>query len=138
MKLYLTLCALFMASLANAQVGIGTNTPQARLHVVDSNVLFSATVDVPATSTATPVSGAGRRMMWYADKAAFRVGYVGSYGSNYWNIDKIGSYSFATGYNTQATGEASFAGGINTTASGIYSVALGNSGTASASRSCWF
>src|SRR6266404_369571 len=57
-------------------VGIGTSNPAARLHVADSSVLFSATGIVPGTPGNPPISGAGRRMMWYAGKAAFRVGYV--------------------------------------------------------------
>lgn len=138
MKIYLTLFALLMASQLHAQVGIGTNTPLARLHVVDSNVLFSAAGDVPAAPNAAAVNGAGRRMMWYADKAAFRAGYVGTFGSTYWNMNNIGNYSFATGNNTQASGEASFASGYITNASGEYSVALGFGGTATASRSFAF
>jgi hypothetical protein len=135
MKIYLTLFALCMASLVNAQVGIGTNTPLARLHVVDSSVLFSAPGDVPGTPTATPISGPGRRMMWYADKAAFRAGYVGSYASSYWDMSNIGKYSFATGFNTRASGEHSFAAGYQTYASGVGATALGSNSIASGDRS---
>ncbi len=124
-----------MASLVNGQVGIGTNTPLARLHVVDSSVLFSAPNDVPATPTAPPVSGAGRRMMWYTDKAAFRAGYVGGFGSTYWDMANVGKYSFAAGYNTRASGENSFAMGNSNTASGNSSIVLGMNATASGERS---
>ena len=86
-----------------AGVGIGITTPLSRLHVADGSVLFSAAGDVPGSS-GIPITGAGRRLLWYADKAAFRVGYVGSYGSAYWDNSNIGTYSFATGYNPLASG----------------------------------
>ena len=131
--------ALFtgITSFAHAQVGIGTLTPRAGLHVADSSVVFSAPGDVNVTKL-TPVEGEGRRMMWYVDKAAFRVGRVGSYGSTYWNRDNIGNYSFAAGQNTRASGSHSFSVGLGTTASGDESVALGNNGTASGNRSMSF
>lgn len=75
-------------------VGIGTSAPSAKLHVADSNVVFTANGLVPATPGNPPVSGEGRRMMWYADKAAFRSGYVIN---NYWDKDSIGNYSVAAG-----------------------------------------
>lgn len=119
----------------DGNVGVGTNAPAARLHIADSSAVFAAADDIPGVAGNVPVSGVGRRMMWYADKAAFRVGYVN--GSN-WNKDSIGDYSFASGYNTKAKGMYSFASGLNTTASGISSIALGNSATASANYSTAF
>lgn len=131
MKVRLTLTLALVSLYANAQVGIGTTTPLARLHVVDSNVLFSASGDISPTA-APPISGAGRRMMWYPAKAAFRAGYVGASGSAYWDMANIGNYSFATGNNTRATGNYSFAAGNSTTANGIASTAFGAYSTASA------
>jgi len=116
---------------ANAQVGIGTLTPRAGLHVADSSVVFAASGDV-AGDKPVPVTGEGRRMMWYVDKAAFRAGYIGSFSSSYWDAPNIGNYSFAAGQHVRASGESSFAVGLATTASGEASVALGNYGTASA------
>jgi len=139
MKKITTLFLSAASFYASAQVGIGTTTPLVRLHVTDSSVLFSAPGDIPDPLPPAPaVSGEGRRMMWYADKAAFRVGYVGSYGSAYWDAYNIGNYSFATGNNTRAQGDNSFAAGLATTASGTESVALGNNGTASGDRSFSF
>lgn len=119
---------------AVAQVGIGTNTPQAGLHVVDSSVVFSAEGGATA-STTVPVSGAGRRMMWYAEKGAFRVGYLDAASATYWDAANIGNYSFAAGKNTRAQGASSFAAGLGVTATGGESVALGLNSTASADRS---
>ncbi len=111
-----------MAIDSRGNVGIGTAQPRARLHVIDSSVLFAA--DGPALTSPqdAPFSGAGRRMMWYADKAAFRAGYVGG---NQWNTNSIGIYSAAFGTATTASQEASFAAGKNTLASGLGSTALG-------------
>eukprot|EP01041_Mallomonas_annulata_P000225 gene225-410_t len=126
----------------SGKVGIGTNTPTARLHVADSNVVFAASGDVPITAGNPSISGAGRRMMWYPDKSAFRAGYV--YGTA-WDINNVGNYSVAMGRNTTASaqyttalgegstasGDASFAAGGNATASAIASAALGVNTTAS-------
>ncbi|GGH31071.1 tail fiber domain-containing protein [Dyadobacter endophyticus] len=131
--------SLFVAisSYTHAQVGIGTLTPRAGLHVADSSVVFSAPGDV-AVNKPVPISGGGRRMMWYVDKAAFRVGYVGSFSSSYWDGPNVGNYSFGAGQHVRASGDNSFAVGLATTASGDESVALGNNGTAAADRSLAF
>ena len=108
-------------------VGIGTGSPTARLHVADSSVVFSANGIVPAVQGNPPLSGSGRRMMWYADKAAFRSGYADG---NYWDKANIGAYSLAAGYGTQAGGLASVALGWATNAGGDYSFAAGNTSSA--------
>jgi hypothetical protein len=117
-----------MTVLHNGNVGIGTTIPVARLHITDSSVLFS-TVGVAAFPYGNPpISGAGRRMMWYADKAAFRVGYVDG---TQWDKDSVGNYSFAAGDGTKASGYISTAMGYNTSASGNYSTAMGYNTSAS-------
>jgi hypothetical protein len=127
-KHFLLMVLLIVVRNVTAQnVGIGTSTPQARLHVANSSVLFSAIGDTDPTPGNPPIQGAGRRMMWYADKAAFRSGYVNG---NYWDKINIGSYSFATGYNTTAEGYGATAMGNGTTASGIISTAMGRNTTA--------
>jgi len=128
--LAITFCMQFNAIGQN--VGIGTTTPLARLHVTDSSVLFSATGLIPATPGNTPISGTGRRMMWYPDKAAFRVGCA--YETD-WDMINIGNYSFASGLGTIASGEASVAMGESATASGFQSFAVGFGATASGSYS---
>ena len=91
-------------SVAQGKVGINTTTPAAGLHVMDSSVLFSGIYPLPASPGNAPVSGAGTRLMWYPDKAAFRVGRVTA---TQWDKVNVGNYSFASGYNCQASGVAS-------------------------------
>ena len=124
MKLQFLITALFFLVVTHAQnVGIGTVTPIARLHVADSNVLFTGPVTIPGTTTYNPpVSGPGSRMMWYPQKAAFRVGAVDD---TQWDKDNIGRFSFSSGVNTSAIGEASTSMGSNTTASANYSTSIG-------------
>ncbi len=123
--------------LRNANTGIGTTTPVARLHVTDSNVVFTGPYPLGSTTPfPPPFQGAGSRMMWYPQKAAFRAGIVGG---TQWDKDSIGRYSFAVGFNSKAKGEGSFAAGIsnatenfttavgNSTASGTNSTAMGSS-----------
>lgn len=117
--------AIFLVYNLTAQnVGIGTTTPQARLHVTDSSVLFTGNLSsLPPVPGNPPASGTGTRLMWYTDKAAFRVGR--SFGNN-WNKDSIGNYSFASGYSTRAKGLGSTAMGYFSIATGTISTALGN------------
>jgi hypothetical protein len=111
------------------KVGIGTTVPVARLHVADSSVVFTATGAVSAPQGGLPVSGAGRRMMWYAPRAAFRVGYVDG---TQWDKNYIGNYSFACGFNSSASGSYTMASGYGTSALGHYSTAMGKDSHANA------
>jgi hypothetical protein len=119
-------------------VGVGIDSPLALLHSKGvgtgmGNVLFEGSLK-STNPGAPPKSGAGTRMMWYPDKAAFRAG--GVQGTQ-WDADSIGNYSFAAGYNTIAKGNQSVAIGNYNTASGYASIALGSvtsaSGTAATS-----
>jgi hypothetical protein len=106
--------------LKNGNTGLGTNSPKARLHVADSNVLFSATGLAPENPGNPPISGNGRRMMWYADKAAFRVGYALN---NEWDKENVGRGSIAMGTNSLAKGDASVALAASSDALGVNSLA---------------
>lgn len=129
-KVIFSLFALLLSKFTFAQnVGIGTISPLARLHVADSSVLFSGpSVVSPTTSFPPPVQGAGTRLMWYPEKGAFRVGTIGN---NEWDMNSIGINSIATGNGTIASGNFSTAMGSGSVATGDYSTALGQSNSAS-------
>ena len=97
------------------------------------------------TVGATPVSGAGTRLMWIPEKGAFRAGTVST---TQWDDGSVGDNSVAFGLNTIASGDraAAFGSGATAsgndsfatsgcTASGATSVAIGISSTASIIRS---
>ncbi|MFZ1529990.1 MAG: tail fiber domain-containing protein [Ferruginibacter sp.] len=113
---------------AAQNVGIGTTTPMARLHVADSAVVFTRNTTAYNTNANPPIQGAGIRMMWYPEKAAFRVGCIEG---GQWNRDSIGTSSFAAGFNSKATGNVSTAFGVGSVASGNYSIVMGYKSTAS-------
>ncbi|MES2646337.1 MAG: hypothetical protein V4717_05645 [Bacteroidota bacterium] len=132
-KSILVICSLYLSGFITAQnVGIGITTPKARLHVADSSVVFSATGLAMASPGNPPLSGNGRRMMWYADKGAFRVGYASG---DSWDKSLVGDYSFVAGYASVASGSHSFALGLNNTAKGISSLALGYNAVATTDNS---
>ena len=130
----------------SSQVGIGTTSPSALLHVHGTsysggNVVFTGEY-LDSHISQAPVEGSGTRMMWYPNKASFRAGRVTG---TQWNKSNMGDYSTAFGYDTKASGYGSIALGysstasntsasaigFNTTASGNVSTALGYSSTAS-------
>lgn len=112
--------------LFNGNVGIGTTLPAAKLHV-DNSVVFTGAASLPASPANTPITGAGTRTMWYADKAAFRTGYVTA---NQWDKDNIGNYSFAAGRNSIASAPESVSLGGGNTAAGNNSFSAGNNSQA--------
>jgi hypothetical protein len=125
-----------MTVLKNGNVGIGTTSPAALLHTQGTGIGQGNVVFVGQHKDTNPgnppVSGEGTRMMWYADKSAFRAGYVGD---SQWDAANIGFFSIATGYNNTASGDYSTAMGATTTASGEKSTAMGAGTNASGENS---
>lgn len=121
--------------LKNGNTGIGLDNPTALLHVEgtgtgEGNVLFAGTYKLNNPGD-PPAASAGTRLMWYPDKAAFRVGTVSG---NQWDKANTGSGSVAMGIQTMASGNSSFAAGTTTIASGGASVAMGSGTQASGDR----
>lgn len=73
-------------------------------------------------------SGFGTKLLWYPNKASFRVGEITS---TQWDDANIGNYSFAAGYNCIA-GNNAFASGNACIANGDYAIALGRKAQATA------
>jgi hypothetical protein len=122
--------------LKSGNTGIGSITPTALLHTRgtdtgEGNILFEGEYKLSDPGD-PPAEGPGTRMMWYPDKAAFRVGKVSN---TFWDKDSIGKSSFATGYSTTASGTNSTAFGYFTSASGGSSTAMGSRSVASGGSS---
>lgn len=122
-----------VAFAANAQVGIGTDTPQEKLHVHDGSAFFTYDKPDPAEnpyydpSAPEPIH---YRLKWFHNKGAFRV--LNEQIVNQ-GLDpaKIGNFSFGSGFEVDAGGVGAVSAGIRTNAGGIGSVALGYNTTAS-------
>ena len=81
------------------------------------NALFEIDTDSIATQ------GGGSRLMWIPGKRAIRSGRVVN---NRWDMDSVGLYSSAFGYDVLAAGDHSFAAGEKTVARGVNSMAMGD------------
>ena len=71
-----------------------------------------------------PMSGAGTRLIWIPDKAAFRAGYVNG---TQWDETSIGAYSFGLGQNNTAGGISAMSFGNGNTVNGDNAVGIGRS-----------
>jgi len=107
-------------SIMGGKVGIGTTSPEFGLSVGGDGGILATTHTAPLPTLTK--SGAGRRLIWYPAKSAFRAGFVNS---THWDDANIGQYSVAMGFNTKATGESSMAIGWESKALGSGSTALG-------------
>ncbi|MFH1789637.1 MAG: tail fiber domain-containing protein [bacterium] len=101
---------------SSGRVGIGTTSPSSSLHINEGGLLITG------TTGATPVSGAGTRLMWIPAKSAFRAGIVTG---AQWDDANIGNYSMAFGYDSMATGTQTYAFGSEAVAGGEASYAFG-------------
>ncbi|MFO7614611.1 MAG: tail fiber domain-containing protein [Bacteroidales bacterium] len=115
--------------ISEGNVGIGTATPGAKLHVDDGIFLTTGTFN---SGPELPVSVAQTRMFFYPRKAAFRAG--AATGAQ-WNDVNVGNYSTAMGYNSEASGAYSTAMGGSVKAQGDYSAAFGAASEATGNRS---
>lgn len=132
-----TVALSLVAYVSEAQVGIGTTSPQAQLHVHDGSALFSNDQPDPAEnpfydpSAPEPVQ---YRVKWFHDKGAFRVLNEQIINQGF-EPSKIGKFSFASGFEVEAQGVGAMSVGVRTSASGFASTALGYNTVASGIRS---
>ena len=82
----------------------------------DSGFVAPGTFVGAATTVATPIAGAGTRMMWYPAKAAFRAGTAKG---TEWDLASTGIYSTALGYAVTASGDYSTALGSSVSTGGF-------------------
>ncbi|HMY76676.1 MAG TPA: tail fiber domain-containing protein, partial [Blastocatellia bacterium] len=132
-----------VALLNTANTFTANQTVNANLIQSGSLVQFTPTNGLVASGTvgsgSIPATGAGARMMWYPNKAAFRAGQVTG---TQWDDSSVGTGSAALGKNNTAGGDNAFAAGesataggersfsFNGTASGVGAIALGSSAQA--------
>jgi hypothetical protein len=111
------------------RVGIGTTSPSSAFQVATStNGIFSVVGTYAGGGDALNLSGAGARMFFYPNKAAFRAGYASA---AQWDDANIGNISVAMGDYTTASANYSTAFGRGTVASAQYATAMGSFTTAS-------
>ncbi|SEJ31624.1 Chaperone of endosialidase [Dyadobacter sp. SG02] len=117
-----------IAFASEAQVGIGTVLPQAKLHVNEGSILATTTAPDPAINPfydpSDPLT-VYYRMRWYHDKSAFRV-LGGIITNDGFDSQQVGLFSIASGYESVASGIGSAAFGARTTAGGSWSFASGS------------
>lgn len=123
--------------MVDAQVGIGTTTPQEKLHVHDGSTLFTNETPDPADNPFYDPSApepTHYRLKWFHTKGAFRVLNETIINQGF-DPAKIGNFSFGAGFEVAASGVAAVSAGIRTNASGIASTALGYNTVASGLQS---
>jgi len=100
-------------------------TGQRTMTVNTTDVVMSTTLHVDAGHDVlygASTTGAGKKLLWLSDKAAFRAGEI--FGTH-WDDPNVGQYSTAFGSNNRATNNEALAFGSNNLASGIQSTAFG-------------
>ncbi|HYW07137.1 MAG TPA: tail fiber domain-containing protein [Longimicrobium sp.] len=106
---------------------------QSRFRVnIDGGALFGGSYDGGSSSGGIAADGAGTRMLWYPQKAAFRAGYING---TQWDDANIGYFSVAIGESVRASGDHGIAFGLRSTAAGSSTFAAGEDNTASGAAS---
>jgi|GEM_PF-1437085 len=101
------------------RVGIGITTPTAGLDLLHNDGLLArGTIGTGATA----INGAGTRLLWNPNKAAFRAGQVTG---TQWDHIRIGTHSGSIGLNNLASGASSMAFGEGLNAPSRGEVVLG-------------
>ena len=114
---------------------------------VDGGTTALGAYDGGTSSGGIPVEGAGTRMMWFPNRAAFRAGEVRAgvvraddpnpvlTTGTEWDDANSGYHSTAFGLSSRANGDFSFAAGMASYADGTSTVAMGDGATATGAAS---
>lgn len=113
---------------STAQVGIGTTTPQAKLHVHHGAIMsttknFDPAFD-PFYDPQLPGDSIQFGLKWIYDKGALRTGGFRE-GQSDFDAPDVGLYSFSSGYENSVTGRAAAAIGLQNISSGTAAFAIG-------------
>jgi hypothetical protein len=92
----------------------------------DGSTIFFAPTTLPTSST-PPITTNGNRLVWWADRAAFRIGGISNPA---WPESSVGKWSFAAGFNTFPLDDYATALGRSTTAYGLASLVTGTNSVA--------
>lgn len=132
---------------ADSSISFRTGGNSTRIRVEkEGSIIFNAPTTLPTSAITPPIASNGNRLVWWADKAALRVGGISSppwseSSLGKWTISAglntaaIGDYSVSVGNNTDAAGDAAFATGNNTSATADYSFAGGDNSASSGKSS---
>jgi hypothetical protein len=130
--LILVFCLLFITINGYAQVGIGTTTPKANLHVENGSILATSlgmdATNHPDYNANIPTPPVNYFMQWSNQKCAFRsIGIRDVNGADDAYLGPVfsGNYSFASGFEVLANGTASTAFGQGVAANGAGSFGIG-------------
>lgn len=125
----LALVCMVASSIATAQVGIGTNLPNASLHVYGGTFLSQTPELDPQTSPFYSPADLDddpvfHSFKWIHEKGAFRALGASIYNSTL-DPATVGRYSFASGFDTRATETGAAATGLRSFAGGYGSLSIG-------------
>lgn len=116
--------------LKNGNIGLDESTPEVLLHVAEGgDVLLGDSLQGP-----------GKKLMWIAEKSAFRAGELvdnGSPSGKNWDVDSIGNRSVGFGYNNLVKGDMGMAWGESNTVSSTYGTVWGSFNTSVKSSTVW-
>lgn len=128
----LMLTLLSLAQVPDTLIAIRDASQTTRMSVHTNGGLYVGGFFNSGTTPGLVAEGAGTRMMWYPEKAAFRAGEVTF---TQWDDANIGLWSLAIGQDTRASGDNSVAFGKLCVANGVSTFAVGEQNTASGAAS---